>query len=328
MKIKIIKTLASVAILASVTTTTWAAGTAAGTPVNNTASISYKVGTVTQTPIESSTGGNSNPGAGNGTATSFVVDKKIDLLVTSGSGTSVVPGATGAATDLSFTLKNEGNSTESFSLTPTQVAAGDNFDTSACTVTSPALPVSLAAEASTAVTVQCTVPASNGTNVNNAKTSFVDLLAAESTGMTETAGTDTAATVDVVFADDTGTSTDSGSRNAQHSAVNTYTINTADITVTKTSVIFDDPFNGTSDPKRIPGANIDYTISVSNVAGASSATDLKITDILPSDLLYVNCTPSGVAGITCSEAAGTVTTSLFTLPAASTATLVIRASVK
>ena len=322
MKIKIMKTLASVVVLSAMTNITWAAGTAAGTAVDNTASIAYSVGGVSQTEIESSEAGNSTPGAGNGTATSFVVDKKIDLLVTAGSGTNVVPGASGAATNLAFTLKNEGNSTESFTLTPSQVAAGDDFDTSACSVTSPALPVSLAADASTPVTVECTVPPSD-TTVTNGATSLVDLLAAESTGLTETAGADTASSVDIVFADDTGTPTDGANRNAKHSATNTYTISTADLSVAKTSAVTEDPFNGTTNPKRIPGATIEYTITVSNAAGAQDATGLVISDALPANLTFQNCNVAGVAGATCSNSGGTVSSSSLTLAGGDTATLTI-----
>jgi uncharacterized repeat protein (TIGR01451 family) len=325
MKIKTISTLVSIVTLSAITNMAWAAGTAAGTDIDNMAMVIYSVGGVSQTPIESSEAGNSVPG--NGTPTTFKVDKKIDLLVTAGSGTNVVPGAAaGAPTSLAFTLKNEGNSTESFNLTPSQVAAGDDFDTSGCTVTSPALPVSLAADASTAVTVQCAVPASSGT-VTNGATSLVDLLAQESTGLTETAGADTANTVDVVFADDTGTATDGANRNAKHSAANTYTINTADLTVTKVSAVTNDPFNGAVNPKRIPGATIEYTITIANAAGAQDATNLQLNDALQADLTFVSCNPSGVAGVTCSYSAPNVTTSAFTLPGGSTETLTITATV-
>ena len=328
MKINTISTIVSIATLSAITNLAIAAGTAAGTTVDNTATIAYSVSGVSQTPIESSEAGNSTPGANNGTATTFVVDKKIDLLVTANSGTNVAPGASGTATGLSFTLKNEGNSTESFSLTPSQVTTGDDFDTSACSVTSPTLPVSLAADASTVIKVECTIPASNGTNVNNSKTSLVDLLASESTSLTETTGADTANSVDVVFADDTGTSTDGADRNAKHSATNTYTISTAELTVAKTSAVTADPFNGAANPKRIPGATIEYTITVSNGAGAQDATGLVISDALPSDLTYVSCTAAGISGVTCSESGGTISTSSFTLPAGQTETLKIIATVK
>ena len=46
-------------------------GTDAGTSVDNIATVSYSVNSVPQTAIESSPGGNSNPGTGNGANTSF-----------------------------------------------------------------------------------------------------------------------------------------------------------------------------------------------------------------------------------------------------------------
>ena len=327
---KLIPLSISVAAIA-LTSASWAAGTAAGTTINNTATIAYQVGGVAQTEIGSSASGNSS---GAGTPTAFVVDKKIDLLVTAGTGTNVAPGASGAATNLSFTLKNEGNSTESFNLTASQVTAGDDFDTSNCTVTSPAAPVTLAADASTPVTVQCDIPANNGTTVVNNKTSKVNLLAAESTGLSETNGADTADSVDIVFADGAGTS--DVARDAKHSAINTYTINTANLTVTKTSavtkmnILKDDGTISetvTTNAKRIPGATIEYTITVSNATGASTATGIVISDPIPADLSYVSCAVSGDGIGSCSQASGTVTSAAFDLAAGQTATLTITATV-
>jgi len=322
------KTLLSVAIVSAMSGSAFAAGTAAGTDIDNTASISYSVGGTAQTEIESSEGGNSTPGVGNGTATTFKVDKKIDLLVTAGSGTNVVPNTSGAPTALAFTLKNEGNSTESFNLTPTQVASGgiDTFNTSGCTVTSPALPVSLAADASTPVTVQCTIPASGGAVVDGAQ-SYVDLMAAESTGLTETVGADTAATVDVVFADDTGTGTDGADRNAKHSATNIYTIDTADISVMKTSAVLSDPLNAGTNPKRIPGAEIEYTITVSNAGTGATASAVTITDAVPANLTYVSCSFSGDGIGNCTHGGGSVSSDSFALAAGESAVLKFKATV-
>ena len=329
-KMKIIPTLTSVAVLALASGSASAAGTAAGTDIDNTASISYSVGGSSQTPIESSESGNSTPGTGNGTATTFKVDKKVDVLVTAGTGVNVVPGTTGQA--ITYTVLNEGNSTEDFDLAATQVATGDNFDSSSCTITAPAsLPVSLAADASTTVTVECDIPASSATVVDGA-ISTLDLEATIN-GVTETTGADTAAGVEVVFADDTGTATDGADRNGSHSATNTFTINTADLSVQKTSAVISDPFNNTTNPKRIPGAVIEYTIVVTNADGAADATSMVISDSLPSDLTYVSCTVAGDATVapTCSESGGTVTTTGFTLPggsgSVSTETLTIRATV-
>ncbi|MGK0273110.1 MAG: hypothetical protein ACI88H_003788, partial [Cocleimonas sp.] len=91
---KIIKTLASIAVLTIASNSAWAAGTAAGTDIDNTAVINYSVGGTPQTLIESSEGGNSTPGATNGTPTTFKVDKKIDVLVTTGTDVNAIPGET------------------------------------------------------------------------------------------------------------------------------------------------------------------------------------------------------------------------------------------
>lgn len=97
----------------------------AGSLIANTATLAYSVGTgaaaVPQTPIDSSPTGNKNPGAGNGTATTFVVDAKINLLVTGGTVTSVVPGQNQVGTP--FVLANTGNATMAYNLTATNVVA-------------------------------------------------------------------------------------------------------------------------------------------------------------------------------------------------------------
>jgi len=365
MKIKTIKTLLSVAVLTAATSSAWAAGTAAGTDVDNTASISYKVGTIDQTDIYSTPGGNSIPGVP-GTAgaptvaaslTSFVVDKKIDLTVTEGADVNVVPSATGQ--NITYTLTNTGNSTEYFLLAETQVGS-DQFDTTTCSITTAPQTITgtdtveLIADATTTVTVSCNIPASSGT-VTNGATSNIDLKATAvtdaggATAHTESAA-DTAAGVEVVLADANATTldadaTDGGARNASHSAVNTYIINTADLTVQKTSAVTKMVVNGADDatnPMRIPGSTIQYTILVTNTA--AEATHLKISDVIPGNLTYVaaSCSltgdgivnaaaPDAGVALGCSESGGTVSSTSFTLPdgsgTATTATLTIDATV-
>lgn len=334
---KIISTLISITALTVATSSAWAAGTAAGTPVDNTASISYSVGTTSQTPIASSPTGNSTPGTA-GTPTNFVVDKKIDLSVTSGSGTTVFPNSTGASgvNEVSYTLTNEGNSTEYFNLNATQVA-GDNFDATVCTISAPAtVPVQIVADANTTVTVRCNIP--DATTVSNGDTSDIDMRATavtDSGGVTvhtESAG-DTVG-VDVVLADDTGSATDAaisgGNRNASHSAVNTYTVSSSALSVQKTSAVTKMSINGADDltnPMRIPGSTIEYTIQVSNGAGTATATSVQISDTLPATLTYIGCSVSGSGISSCSEAASVVTSDAFSLTASQTATLVIEATV-
>ncbi len=289
------KSLLSVAVLTAMTSGVQAAGTAAGTDINNTASISYSVGGTAQAAIESSPGGNSVPGAGS--ATTFKVDKKVDLLVTADAGPfNVSPSAVNQS--ITYVLTNEGNSTEAFTLTTTgtvALGAGNDFNTTGCSVTSPASPVTLVADGTTAVTVECDIPNSNGGTVSDGKFSLVDLLASANVAA-ETTGTDTAGTVDIVYADDAGTVTDSPNgvvsgdqtRNAKHSATNTYTILAAKLTISKASAVYSDPFNSTTNPKRIPGAIIRYTITIDNTAGSSDATGLSVSDYIPANMTYAD----------------------------------------
>ena len=301
---KTISTLISIAALSAVTSSAWAVGTAADTQIDNKATISYEVGGTAQPVIESSSAGNSTSGAGNGGNTSFKVDKKIDLSVTNNAGVTVAPGATAQA--ITFDVTNDGNSTEFFKLTESQVG-GDNFDTNTCTVTTSAgagigafdagnKTVQLDADITTTVTVSCTVPAT----ATDGQTSVLDLKA---TAVTDTIGgttyTESAAdsanplTVDTVLADGIGSATDSsvgaggvaGARNAQHSDTNTYTVGSATLTVTKASEVYSDPANDVTNPKRIPGAIIKYTITVGN-AGSTAATALSVADYIPTNMTY------------------------------------------
>ena len=171
---KIIPTLLSVSALMIASNSTWAIGTAADTTINNTATITYSVGAATQAPIASSPTGNSAPNTV-GTPTAFKVDKKIDVNVTGGGDFSVPTNATGQLS--TFTVTNEGNSSETFDLTTAQVATSspaDVFDTSACTIQDSANPgtditsivISPDAPANVkTINVKCTTPVNDGTTV-------------------------------------------------------------------------------------------------------------------------------------------------------------------
>ncbi|MEM7082371.1 MAG: hypothetical protein AAF465_06525 [Pseudomonadota bacterium] len=116
-------------------------GTAAGQTVSNQATLDYQVGGVSQTQILSDNDGNPINGI---SATTFVVDRKLDSSVTElsttynsattttvGPGLSQGAGSTGAV--LAFTLTNEGNEIQDFSLTAQATTfdpfgGADNFD--------------------------------------------------------------------------------------------------------------------------------------------------------------------------------------------------------
>ena len=60
------------------------------------------------------------------------------------------------------------------------------------------------------------------------------------------------------------------------------------LSVNKSSTVVSDPVNSLTNPKRIPGAVVRYTITVSNSAGASgSAQNVTIDDPIPNGVAYV-----------------------------------------
>ncbi len=247
-----------------------AAGTAANTTVSNSATVSYSVGAVAQTPITSN-------------ASTFLVDRKVNLNVTAGSGTTVTPGSTAQA--VIYTVTNTGNDTDNFTLAATN-QAGDNFDVTnvkiyrdngdnvfnAGTDTLVSAPVALTADQSVKFFIVSDIPAS----ATNAQTSIVNLKA--TTGYTATAGGDTAG-VDTVFAD----TANDGTENAN----NTYTVASASLAVVKSVVVISDPINGATNPKAIPGAVMEYTITVTNSSTTTAAAAATLADSIPANTAYV-----------------------------------------
>ncbi len=88
-------------------------------------------------------------------------------------------------------------------------------------------------------------------------------------------------------------------QNAQHSDNSSYTIESAALTVTKTSVPIWDPVNLGVNPKSIPGAHVHYFITIENAAGAGDADLTTLTDVLAAtvaldpDLITAAGTPAG-----------------------------------
>jgi len=309
-----------------------AAGTASGTSVNNLATVDYAVGGVAQLPIESSPAGNSTPGTGNGAATSFVVDNRVDLTVAEAGAavTQVGPGQSDALT--TFTVTNTGNTTQDYALgvvnlTPADGAVLGNVDTgfdvsnfrvrvdgNGNGTYEPASDVgtfvnSLAADATVTVFVLADVPLGALDNATaNVRLTAVTHVAGSgaSNPVVETAGVNTSG-VDVVFAD--------AGRNAQESAADGYRVASAQLTITKASSVVSDPLNGTTNPKAVPGAVVEYSVTVAN-GGTQPASGLRITDVLGSDLALVNgAYGSGSADVAVQVGVGPATTLFCTADA-------------
>jgi len=304
-----------------------AVGTDAGTSINNRATVSYSVSGVAQTAIESSPTGNATPGAGAGANTTFVVDNKILHVVaeTSGNATSTSPGATNVVA--TFTVTNQGNNAQGYQLTPTNLATGtaspfgagaDAFDVTNLRVfvdangngaydagTDTATFIdTLAEDASVTVFIVSDIPlaATNGQYANvqlAARAAQAGTSAA--TLMAETSGADNATVVDVVFADAGATA-----RDGVHEASDQYTVASAALSVAKTSSVVSDPFNGTSNPKAIPQAIVEYSIVVTNT-GASAASSVSIRDPLPAATTFVQGQYAGTTDVEVQVGAGAPT---------------------
>ncbi len=325
-----------------------AGGTLAGSSITNTATINYNVGGVAQPAVNDSE--------------TFVVDRRIDLTVAE-QGTSttvVVPGQSNAVT--AFTLTNTANAVLDFNLAATQTVGGtashggtDNFDVTGVTIyrdvnnngtfesaTDVAVTFidELGIDASVPLLVVANIPAGRATgdvaNIRLTATAREGGVAATlGAALTQTTGANTAG-MDTVFGDAAGVA--DAARDAAHSDDDDYTVQTATLTLDKRSRIVSDPFNGTTNPKFIPGATVEYCISIANAAGGASASNIVITDVLPTTLTFVagsillngtvtgsTCNADGTAGG--SFASGTVSGTLASVAAGATRTLVFRATV-
>lgn len=116
-----------------------------------------------------------------------------------------------------------------------------------------------------------------------------------------------------VFARDSSTST-IGARNgvirgpgtgaapeteANYWNIDEYLLSSGAIGVTKTSSVVSDPFNGTTNPKRIPGATIRYCVLVTNT-GTATVTSIVMNDTINLPEIYV---PGSIrSGSTCTNA--------------------------
>ncbi|WP_135607085.1 hypothetical protein [Solemya velesiana gill symbiont] len=129
-------------------TSAYADGTEAGTTVSNSATLNFSIGGVDQDDIVSSPTGNDDPslvaGDTGAETTDFLVDRKLDLLVTADNTdhVNVVPGLEDAA--LAFTVTNQSNTPVDgldillmavHSSNPTGFTTGsDNFDVDNTTI--------------------------------------------------------------------------------------------------------------------------------------------------------------------------------------------------
>jgi len=282
--------VSAVALVAMSSAPALAAGTSAGTTITNTVTVNYNVSGNAQNAVTASD--------------TFTVDQRVNVSVSViTTPVTVSPNQTNRV--LAFDVTNLGNATADLALT-TALRAGtaanisniriyrdldgnralDAADLAAGTIT---FLDEVAADATVAVLVVSDI----GINAVNGNTFDVALTAAAHTSGTAgtlgtrilaTSGANQANVVDTVLFDGAGVS--DAANDGAFSAQGRYTVSGAVLTVAKTSRVVSDPVNGTTNPKAIPGATVEYCITVANAAGAATATNVNLLDDLPADVTY------------------------------------------
>jgi uncharacterized repeat protein (TIGR01451 family) len=252
-----------------------AAGTLAGTNIDNIATASYDVGGTT-VDIQSNT-------------VTIMVDELLDVTVTSTDPGDVT--TTNGATNVvsTFRITNTGNGPESFTLTPNTANGGDDFDptlaqvvidTNGNGVYDPGVdtvyvagtndPV-LTPDQGITIFVLTNIPASQA----DGDRAELRLTAASRTG-TGTPGTTFAG------AGENGSNAVVGSTGADADASGFLLVEAAAITLTKSATVVD-PFGGNTS---VPGSVITYTL-IASVTGTATLANVAITDPIPAGSQYV-----------------------------------------
>ncbi len=279
-----------------------AAGTVSGTDIANSATVNYQVATVNQPAINSA-------------VVTFKVDNRVNLTVSTDDGAAIP--ATPGANDhvMTFTVTNTGNTSQDFSVSAIALVGGagafggtDNINADTVDVfVETAGGAGYQAVSDTDTHINALAPDANikvyivaDFNTGYANTDIAsyyllaearidDAAATLGGALTENTGAENVdlTIVDIVFADGDGdgAGTDDVARDAKHASQDDYEILSAALTVSKISTVVSDPVNGTTNPKRIPGAIIEYEITVSNGAGAATATSIAITDSLNTEII-------------------------------------------
>jgi uncharacterized repeat protein (TIGR01451 family) len=253
-----------------------AAGTPAGTNIQNTAQVSYTVGSSTVT-------------ASSNTSTVRVAEMLDAVLTLASSTVQVSPGAT--AEELVFTLTNTGNGSETFNLTALSAGVvGDDFDP---TLAVPAIyfdsdnsgdfsgpdvaytagandPV-LAADASVRLLVINNIP-NTALNGNRGR-SQLTAAAASGTGAPGTS---------FGFVGDGGVEAVAGTTGGDAVLFGEYLVADVQLSAVKTQSVVDQ-FGG---QRPLPGARINYQIVVTH-SGSGTATASGFSDLIPANTTYV-----------------------------------------
>jgi uncharacterized repeat protein (TIGR01451 family) len=277
-------------VMLSLSISAFAAGTTAGTQIQNSATLTYNVGNQEKEVTASA---------------NFLVDDKVNVVSTTIDSQAISAQAGATSIVLTFKVRNDGNSAHDFLLT-SLTSSSKAFEGTANEVT----------DTTDATNVKIYVD--NGDDIFNPDddtATYIDELAPDSEktvfivadmpadaadgdiavydlqvqvaegGAEGTQGTaitsddsdeaDAVNTVQIVFADGAGTI--DALHDGKFSSTDAYKIITATVTITKNSIVLSDPVNDTTNPKRIPGAVVRYCFIVENT-GSTDATNVLVTD--------------------------------------------------
>jgi uncharacterized repeat protein (TIGR01451 family) len=267
--------LIGAAVIVLGTSQAHAAGTVAGTVINNVATATFDL-----------------PGGGESTVTSntvsLTVDELLDVTVASADpgDVSTAPGATNQV--LRFTLTNAGNGNEAFRLTPQGTLGSDDFDP---TVTSVVIDANgnnaydagvdtvyvsgtdtpaLAPDASISIFVLSSIPA----GASNGNRGRVDLAAVASTG-SGTPGTT------IAGQGQGGGNAVVGATGADANDDGFFVISAASVSFVKSATVADQWGGAT----QVPGSTITYTLTAT-VSGSGTVNNLRVSDPIPAGTTY------------------------------------------
>ena len=282
---------------------TTTSGTAAGTVVTNTAQATFTV--------------NGTAGTATSNTATFVVDRKVNLTLVPipATNTQVNLGQAGAV--LTFKLTNNTNGTQDFILNPDQIISTgilpgtDNFDATNLRVFvdsngnglyDPGVDTAtfvdeLPEDNSATIFVVGDIPTTAAANL-----AFVSLRATVAAGgtaggpvgaalvPTDLAIVNSDTTVDVVFADNDsdGVLGPDTIRNGQARAYLAYEVgtHTVNLSVVKTSQVISDGVNA-ANFKALPGAVVQYCLTVTNSTLLVPASGVALTDVIPANTTYI-----------------------------------------
>jgi len=288
---KKILSVAAAMVLCSVAVN--AAGTASGTDVTNTATLSFSVSGVSQTDVTSNTD-------------TFKVDKKIDFELTHADAVKhLIVVANNQDKERTFTLTNESNEIQDFTVAVSNLSGSELYDGKTDSADMQNLEISiddgttwatgsvtvndLAVDGSLTIKVRGDVLASaldgEVMNVQLEATAVKDgtTTPEENTGNAD--GTDRKTEVDTVLGEGAGVSDFANTQfDGKYSAWSGYLVNTPNVDLTKLSCVWkDEVTTPLTNSKRIPGATVVYVFDLKNTSASTDATGITLTDTLSTD---------------------------------------------